>query len=158
MYPHDEYFDYVVMMARQLWPALDLNEDGVPEAKMITNTDDLIRIDALHASIGTNILQTASYDASKAPSMVLDSLGNLSDIVRNDISCLLNVSRIKNLTWASPWPQLLQQCQQLLSEKEKLSIVEKSTALANNKLQYLDLNYEDYRNLRPHEYPGIERG
>lgn len=159
MHPNAEYFDYVIIVARQIWPELDLDDDGEPAADAQSRNSDSIRIDALQAAPGTSILQTSDYDAKEAPSIVLDALTHLSDDTRSDISCLINVSRIKSLSWALPWLQLKQQCQKLLfSETEKLNIVDKSTALANSKLQYLDLNYADYRDLRPHEYPGIERG
>lgn len=158
MHPNTEYFSYIVIMAKMLWPQLSLDDDGVPADDIEVNPNDLMRIDALNTTIGTNILDLPQYDAILAPSTVLDSLSSISEALRHDISCLLYVSRIKRLTWALPWVQLKELCKQLLCETEKMNIVDKSTALANSRLQYLDLNYADYRNLRPHEYPGIERG
>lgn len=133
--PTEENFDYVVIMARDVWP--NAFNDGLES---------------------TDIPQETSGDAnaSTASSGMLDSLQNFSEVIQSDISCLLSVSRFKNLTWTSTWEKLKLYCHQLLAEK--LAIVERSTANANKKLKYINLNYDDFKNLKPHEYPGIEKG
>lgn len=116
-------------------------------------------IDALHVITGgTQILESKDYDAEVAPSRLIDELTMLSESVRHDLTCMLSVTRIKNLTWLTPWHKLKEECAQLLENEEKKRIVEKTTAAANTKLQYLKLNYDEFKDFKPHEYPGIEKG
>lgn len=116
-------------------------------------------IDALHVITGgTQILESKDYDAEVAPSRLIDELTMLSKTVRHDLTCMLSVTRIKNLTWLTPWNKLKEECAQLLENEEKRRIVEKTTAAANAKLQYLKLNYDEFKDFKPHEYPGIEKG
>lgn len=88
----------------------------------------------------------------------LDSLITLSEVIKSDLMCLLNVPRIKNLNWLLSWPNLKRECEELLQTEKKERIVENWTAKANEKLKFINLNYEEYRDFRPHEYPGIEKG
>lgn len=116
-------------------------------------------IDALHSITSANLLlNSKDYDALRAPNNLLDSLTGLSEGVRSDLVCLLTMPRIKNLNWLVPWPDLKKECEQLLIEENKKQIVENTTAGANDKLKYINLNYDDYKDFTPHEYPGIELG
>lgn len=116
-------------------------------------------IDALHVITGgTQILESKDYNAEVAPSRLIDELTMLSESVRHDLTCMLSVTRIKNLTWLTPWHKLKEECAQLLENEGKKRIVEKTTAAANTKLQYLKLNYDEFKDFKPHEYPGIEKG
>lgn len=78
----------------------------------------------------------------------------LSETVQRDLITLVNVSRLKNLTWNSSWSKLESECLELLNTEKKRTIIENSS----KQLQYLNINYDDIRNLRAHEYPGIESG
>lgn len=155
MNPTEELYSYVVHMAKKVWP-LGESDEGRPGPS--SGPHLVVCNNALHAISGSKILNATNYDATKAPSLILDSLTHLSEAVRNDLACLLNVPRIKALTWLSTWSELKAECEQLLSNKNKLDIIEKSTAQANKHLQYINLNYDDYRDFKPHEYPGIEKG
>ncbi|XP_031617631.1 uncharacterized protein LOC116337332 isoform X2 [Contarinia nasturtii] len=124
-------------------------------------TPHLETIDALPTIICTDmLLNSKEYDALRAPNRLLDSLTSISEEVRSDLVCLLTVPRIKNLNWLVPWPELKQACEELLFTERKRQIVEKTTAGANDNLKYINdnLNYDDFKNFAPHEYPGIEKG
>lgn len=116
-------------------------------------------IDALHSITSADLLlNSKDYDALRAPNHLLDSLTGLSQGVRSDLVCLLTMPRIKNLNWLVPWPDLKKECEELLIAEKKKQIVENTTAAANDKLKYINLNYDDYKDFTPHEYPGIEMG
>lgn len=116
-------------------------------------------IDALPTITSADLLlNSKGYDASRAPNRLLDSLTCLSVSVRSDLVCLLTVPRIKNLNWLVPWPKLQKECEELLVTEKKMKIVENTTASANDKLKYINLNYDDFKDLTPFEYPGIEKG
>lgn len=116
-------------------------------------------IDALHSMTTADaLLNSKNYDELRAPNHLLDSLTNLSVGARSDLVCLLTLPRIKNLSWLVQWPKLKRECEELLEEEKKRQIVEKSTATANDKLKFIKLNYEDYKDFTPHEYPGVETG
>lgn len=82
----------------------------------------------------------------------------LSDSLKSDLGCLLSQPRIKKLCWLSPWPELKKICEELMRTENKIKILENSTATANDNLKYLDLNYDDFVDFKPHKYPGIEDG
>lgn len=82
----------------------------------------------------------------------------LSNSLKSDLGCLLSQPRIKKLCWSSPWPELKEECQALMQTENKIKILENSTATANDNLKYLDLNYDDFVDFKPHKYPGIEAG
>lgn len=82
----------------------------------------------------------------------------LSDALKSDLGCLLSQPRIKKLCWSSPWPELKKECQELMQTENKIKILKNSTATANDNLKYLDLNYDDFVDFKPHKYPGIEDG
>lgn len=86
------------------------------------------------------------------------SSDGLSEAVRQDLIVLLNVPRIKNLSWTSAWPNLEKECVELINTERKRQIVENSSIAANRTLRYLHVNYDELKDLRPHEYPGIESG
>lgn len=116
-------------------------------------------IDALPTlTCSERLLSSKEYDASRAPNHLLDSLTCLSETVRSDLVSLLTVPRIKNLNWLVPWPELKKECEALLNAEKKFEIVENTTAASMDKLKYINLNYDDFKDFTPHEYPGIEKG
>ncbi|XP_055312611.1 uncharacterized protein LOC129574543 isoform X2 [Sitodiplosis mosellana] len=116
-------------------------------------------IDALPTITSSDLLlNSKEYDALRAPNRLLDSLTCLSENVRSDLVCLLTVPRIKNLNWLVPWLDLKKECEELLVTEKKMQIVENTTASANDKLKFINLNYDDFKDFTPHEYPGIEKG
>lgn len=147
MNPTQECFQLVCKMAEE-YPTTDGNMTMITE-----------KIDALPTITSADILlNSKDYDVLKAPNRLLDSLTGLSEGVRSDLVCLLGVSRIKNLNWLVPWHELRKQCEELILTEKKKQIVENTTAHANDKLQYININYDDYKDFTPHEYPGIEAG
>lgn len=82
----------------------------------------------------------------------------ISESLKSDLGCLLNQPRIKKLCWSSPWAELKKECQELMQTENKIKILENSTATANDNLKYLDLNYDDFVDFKPHKYPGVEDG
>lgn len=82
----------------------------------------------------------------------------LPEAIRCDLTCLLSVPRIKNLNCSSPWPELKKACEELLQAEKKKQMVENCTAKAKDKLKYISLNYDEFKNFKPYEYPGIEKG
>lgn len=167
MNPTAEFFDLVCTLAeRQPQVKHDPDQDQTKDAdvEQTTNTTygtgpETEFIDALHVITGgPQILESKDYNAEVAPSRLIDELTMLSESVRHDLTCMLSVTRIKNLTWLTPWSKLKEECAQLLENEEKKRIVEKTTAAANAKLQYLKLNYDEFKDFKPHEYPGIEKG
>lgn len=174
MNPTKECYDYVSHMAKKVWPNFDFGGqqpepstaasteacNSVPQTSQTPQIPQSSQVpqtsQAPPAISGPG--QPANDDASQAPSLILDSLTHLSEAVRNDLACLLNVPRIKALNWLTTWPKLKVECELLLSSQVKLNIVERSTAQANKKLQYINLNYDDFKDFKPHEYPGIEKG
>lgn len=176
MNPTQEFFDLVCTLAEgrhQLGQsAPSALQEGHTDLEQMTDTIKDIDsepiendrpetefIDALHVITGgTQILDSKDYNAEVAPSRLIDELSMLSESVRHDLTCMLSVTRIKNLTWLTPWSKLKEECAQLLENELKKRIVEKTTAAANAKLQYLKLNYDEFKDFKPHEYPGIEKG
>lgn len=174
MNPTAEFFELVCTLAEHRQHVRDKSEpDRDSELEtMQTNTNNGISdeptenicpktefIDALHViTNGTQILESKDYNAEVAPSRLIDELTMLSESVRHDLTCMLSVTRIKNLTWLTPWHKLKEECAQLLENEQKKRIVEKTTAAANAKLQYLKLNYDEFKDFKPHQYPGIEKG
>lgn len=175
MNPTAEFFELVCTLAeRRLQVKHDQDRANETEHGQMTNTSNgngieqehtenicpkTEFIDALHVITGgTQILESKDYNAEVAPSRLIDELTMLSESVRHDLTCMLSVTRIKNLTWLTPWHKLKEECAQLLENEEKKRIVENTTAAANAKLQYLKLNYDEFKDFKPHEYPGIEKG
>lgn len=167
MNPTSEFFELVCTLAeRKTQVKHDRDQDQVKDAELEQTTNITYEsgpetefIDALHVITGgTQILESKDYNAEVAPSRLIDELTMLSESVRHDLTCMLSVTRIKNLTWLTPWSKLKEECAQLLENEEKKRIVEKTTAAANAKLQYLKLNYDEFKDFKPHEYPGIEKG
>lgn len=116
-------------------------------------------IDALPTMTSADVLfNSKDYDVLRAPNRLLDSMLTMSEGVRSDLVCLLAVPRIKNLNWLVPWHELKMECEQLLGTEKKKQMIENTTAAANDKLQFINLNYDDYKDFTPHEYPGIEAG
>lgn len=152
MNPTDECFQLVCELADRNNKATESTSQG---NKPIQNES----IDALHSITSTEVLlNSKDYNALKAPNRLLDSLTSLSEAVRSDLVCLLTKPRIKNLNWMVPWPELKAECKSLLVVEKKLQIVENTTAKANDNLKFINLNYEDFKDFTPHEYPGIETG
>lgn len=148
MNPTKESFQLLCLVGDRQLPAASTTDAGQCES-----------IDALHAITGADVLlKSKNYDAAKAPNRLLDSLTMLSESVRADLATLLDVPRIKSLTWLIPWPELRKSCSELLQDEKKKEIVEKTTAMANGKLKFINLNYDEYKDFTPHEYPGIEKG
>lgn len=117
------------------------------------------KIDALPTIMRPDaLLNSKDYDALRAPNHLLDSLTTISEGVRSDLVCLLCVPRIKNLNWVVSWPELKMSCEELLQTEKKKQIVENTTASSNDNLKYINLNYDDFKDFTPHEYPGIEKG
>ncbi|XP_037925483.1 uncharacterized protein LOC119660779 isoform X2 [Hermetia illucens] len=115
----------------------------------------------LHSITGSNkILENPSYDALAAPNLILDSIEtiDLPDHIRIDLSVLLSSPRVKFLSWLQSWPELESNCQRLLKPGGKLEIVRQGLAIANDHLQYLNLDYDQFRNLPESDGPGIEKG
>lgn len=134
-------------------------ETSAVEATAATSSAHNESIDALPTIASADLLlNSKEYDASRAPNRLLDSLTCLSVSVRSDLVCLLTVPRIKNLNWLVPWSKLQKECEELLVTEKKMKIVENTTAGANDKLKYINLNYDDYKDFTPFEYPGIEKG
>lgn len=102
--------------------------------------------------------ESNDYDMLLASNRLLDAIPCLSEAVKMDLLCLLRVARIKDLNWLEPWHKLKGACEELIFTEKKKQIVENSTVAANDKLQYLNLNYDDFKDFTPHEYPGIEKG
>lgn len=119
------------------------------------------RVGALHAVSGVRFVANGDYDALAAPNLILDAIerrADLSEERRMDLLTLISAPRIKSLSWLIEWPELRRNCLELLSEPAKMQRVEHSVARANERLAFLRPDYERYRHLRPHEYPGIETG
>lgn len=147
MNPTIECFELVCDLAER---CQQLIQDHMPKNESI---------DALHSITSSDVLLSSKeYDALQAPNRLLDSLTGLSEGVRSDLVCLLTMPRIKNLNWLLPWSELKCECESLLVEEKKRQIVEQTTAKANDSLKFINLNYEDYKDFTPHEYPGIETG
>lgn len=147
----------------QIPPTTSLSPSPLPLPLPLPSTETASQlnesIDALHSITSANVLlNSKNYDALRAPNRLLDSLTDLSDGARSDLVCLLTMPRMKNLSWLIPWPELKRECQELLMEENKRQIVEKTTAKANDNLKYINLNYDDFKDFTPHEYPGIETG
>lgn len=152
MNPTIECYELVCKLAES-------NQKTADEMASQADTSQNESIDALHTITSVDLmLNSKDYDALRAPNRLLDSLTGLSEGVRSDLVCLLTMPRIKNLNWLVPWPDLKKECQALLNIEKKKQIVENTTASANDKLQFIDLNYEDFKDFKPHEYPGIEKG
>lgn len=153
MNPTQECFELVCKMAESNEKVTDGENSSQPDASHSES------IDALHTITSVDLLlNSKDYDVLRAPNRLLDSLTMLSEGVRSDLVCLLTMPRIKNLNWCVPWPQLKIECQALLDVEKKRQIVENTTAIANEKLKFINLNYEDFKDFKPHEYPGIEKG
>lgn len=153
MNPTQECFELVCKLAESNDKVTDDENSSQP------NTSHSESIDALHTITSVDLLlNSKEYDVLRAPNRLLDSLTMLSEGVRSDLVCLLTMPRIKNLNWCVPWPQLKIECQALLDVEKKRQIVENTTANANEKLKFINLNYEDFKDFKPHEYPGIEKG
>lgn len=153
MNPTQECFELVCKLAESNEKVTDGENSSQPD------TSHSESIDALHTITSVDLLlNSKDYDVLRAPNRLLDSLTMLSEGVRSDLVCLLTMPRIKNLNWCVPWPQLKIECQALLDVEKKRQIVENTTANANEKLKFINLNYADFKDFKPHEYPGIEKG
>lgn len=152
MNPTAECFELVCKLAES-------NQKAANETASHPNTSQSESIDALYTITSVELLlNSKDYDVLQAPNSLLDSLTCLSEGVRSDLVSLLTIPRIKNLNWLLSWPDLEKECQALLDIEKKRQIVENTTAAANDKLKYIKLNYDDFKDFTPHEYPGIEKG
>lgn len=75
-----------------------------------------------------------------------------------DLSNFIMGPRIKKLSWDLPWQELKIACEELVRTEKKRQIIENSTAAANEKLKFINLDYAEFRNLAPQEIPGIHNG
>lgn len=82
----------------------------------------------------------------------------LSQSTISDLTNFIMGPRFKRLSWALPWPQLQLECAELVRTEKKRRIVEHSTASANEKLKFVHLNYDDFKDMAPLELPGIQKG
>lgn len=83
---------------------------------------------------------------------------NKRNEMASDLSNFIMGPRIKKLSWELPWSQLQVECEDLVRTEKKRRIIENSTATANEKLKFINLDYADFKNLAPQEIPGIHNG
>lgn len=83
---------------------------------------------------------------------------HLSDSTISDLTNFIMGPRFKKLSWDLPWPQLQLECATLVRTEKKRQIVEHGTASANEKLKFVHLNYDDFKDMMPQELPGIQKG
>lgn len=83
-----------------------------------------------------------------------------SESLKIDLFSLINVCRMKQLSWDKPWSELKKECKDLLTTGRKEQIIKLTKAIAKENLAFLnrDSNQETFKNLKPYKYAGIERG
>lgn len=118
----------------------------------------LRRVGALHSVTGGRFVESDGYDSLAAPNLILDAIERMPYERRLDMLTLISAPRIKNLSWLMDWTELRCNCLALLGDNEKMQRAEHMVATANNHLEFLSPNYQRYRHLDAHEYPGIESG
>lgn len=116
------------------------------------------RVGALHSVTGNRFIDITAYNALAAPNLILDAIESLSEENRHDLLTLISAPRIKNLSWLMSWPELQRNCAELLRTPAKINRIEHTVATANDHLEFLHPDFERYRHLDPHQYPGIETG
>lgn len=60
--------------------------------------------------------------------------------------------RILLLCWSRPWPTLKERCESLKQADENRKFVAKSSAMANNELKNIKLDYELFKHFQPYKY------
>lgn len=121
-------------------------------------TDVTQRVGSLHSVTGSGFINMSAYDAVTAPNLILDAIEVLSAQSRHDLLTLISAPRIKNLSWLMTWPELQRNCTELLRTPAKINRIEHTVAAANDHLQFLHPDFDRYRHLAQHQYPGIESG
>lgn len=135
-----ENYKKVLLMARQLYSYLEINDRGYT-SKWYSNS----YIDSIRAgSLGYNIPSTSNYDETQAPSLILTSLKIFTETMRQDICNVLFGARLEQLSWTETWPNLNRHCRELLDAKKKIEIIDKQTASANEKLKFLNIFDHEY--------------
>lgn len=76
-----------------------------------------------------------------------------------DIITVVFLARNKSFSWAVDWNDLRRRCKMLMSnEEEKKRFVELNMAEANDRLKFLKIDYEKYKNRPQLDYGTIEQG
>lgn len=105
---------------------------------------------ALFSISGEHYMSFDNYNEYESPNLVLDSAFSeeISVTVREDLTRIINLPRIKTLSWSIDWSQLKIECEKLMSGDNKLELVKQYYALANNDLKYCHLSKakESFRN------------
>lgn len=105
-----------------------------------------------------NRLESCKYDASAAATNLTLESDVITESVKRDLSVVISSPRVKTLSWLLEWKDLESNCLILLSDKAKLEMISKTVATANDRLKFLNLDYNQFRHLTQMEYPGIEKG
>ncbi|XP_073836970.1 uncharacterized protein isoform X2 [Musca autumnalis] len=88
----------------------------------------------------------------------LSSLRLPSSMIK-DIITVIFIARNKNFSWAVEWNELRRRCKALITNaEEKTRFVELNMAEANERLKYLKIDYEKYKNRPQLDYGSIEQG
>lgn len=76
-----------------------------------------------------------------------------------DLLTVIFLARNKSFSWAVEWNELRRRCKALMSNaEEKKRFVELNMAEANDRLKYLHIDYEKYKNRPQLDYGSIEQG
>lgn len=83
----------------------------------------------------------------------------LPDSVVKDILTVIFLPRNKNFAWAVNWVELRKRCKLILKNSlEKRRFIELNMAEANDRLKFLHVDYEKYKNRPQLDYGTIEEG
>ncbi|XP_061401872.1 uncharacterized protein LOC133337683 [Musca vetustissima] len=88
----------------------------------------------------------------------LSSLRLPSTLIK-DLITVVFLARNKSFSWAVEWNELRRRCKALMTNaEEKKRFVELNMAEANDRLKYLNIDYEKYKNRPQLDYGSIEQG
>lgn len=105
---------------------------------------------ALFSISGDHYMGFPNYDEYETPNLILDSAftDEISLTAREDLTRIINLPRIKTLSWSIDWDLLKIECEKLMTGDRKMELIKQNYALANKDLKYCHLSKakESFRN------------
>ncbi|XP_037035426.1 uncharacterized protein LOC119073795 [Bradysia coprophila] len=112
---------------------------------------------SIPAITNTGYLVTHNYNPFESPNFIMDT--NEIDIdVREDLSRAITHPRLKFISWGMPYDEFCDLCEKLMAG-QKEEFTKNVVALANESLEYVDIDFTRFKDLPEREVDdGIEKG
>lgn len=153
-----EIYRECILTAFTLNPSEQLYE----KIKYIASSQGLDKLDgmpngSIPAITNTGYLVAFNYNPFESPNCVMDN--NDIDIdVREDLSRAITHPRLKFISWGMPYVEFCDICEKIMTG-QKEDFVKNVVALANENLEYVDIDFSRFKDLPEKEGDdGIEKG